>query len=186
MSDPAPQAVYQTFRSGNNFSYDLSGLTPSTDYTVRLHFARWLVQCGRAAAVRREHQRQPVLTDFDIYAEAGGEDKAVVKPFTATADANGQITVTFSNGLRRHPQINGIEVLSLPDGTPVEQVNCGLLSGGTIAVNPNGFTNDGTIAPATAEPERQWAERAMWERWCFRAAGTVCRWPAPATSSTRA
>ena len=47
MSDPAPQAVYQTFRYGNNFSYDMTGLTPNADYTLRLDFAEgWYNAAG--------------------------------------------------------------------------------------------------------------------------------------------
>ena len=85
-----------------------------------------------------------VLTDFDIYAAAGGEYKAVAETFTATTDANGQIAVTFAGSVG-NPQINGVEVLSLPGGAPIEQIDCGLLSGGTIAINPDAFINQGTI-----------------------------------------
>jgi hypothetical protein len=38
VSNPAPQAVYQSNRSGN-FTYALPGLTANGSYTVRLHFA---------------------------------------------------------------------------------------------------------------------------------------------------
>jgi hypothetical protein len=35
----------------------------------------------------------PVLSNFDIFAAAGGKDKAVVEQFTAVADAQGRITI---------------------------------------------------------------------------------------------
>jgi hypothetical protein len=38
VTNPAPQAVYQTERYGN-FTYTIPGLTPGASYTVRLHFA---------------------------------------------------------------------------------------------------------------------------------------------------
>ena len=38
VTNPAPEAVYQTYRCGS-FSYTLTGLTPSASYTLRLHFA---------------------------------------------------------------------------------------------------------------------------------------------------
>ena len=145
VSNPAPQAVYQTFRYGNNFSYDLGGLTPSADYTLRLDFAEgWYNAAGQQQFDVSINGSQ-VLTDFDIYAAAGGEYKAVAETFAATTDANGQITVTIGDGLAGNAQINGIEVFSLPDSAPVEQIDCGLLPGGTIAVNPGAFTNEGTI-----------------------------------------
>ncbi len=34
-----------------------------------------------------------MLTNFDAYAASGGKNIAIVEPFTATADTNGQITV---------------------------------------------------------------------------------------------
>ena len=85
-----------------------------------------------------------VLTNFDIFATAGGKDKAVQETFTATADANGQIAVAFNYGSSGYPQVNGIEVLSA--GVPVQQINCGELAGGTITINPSTFTNQGTLA----------------------------------------
>ena len=38
VTDPAPQAVYQTERWGE-FTYTIPGLTPGALYNVRLHFA---------------------------------------------------------------------------------------------------------------------------------------------------
>jgi len=38
VTDPAPQAVYQTVRYGN-FTYTIPNLTPGGTYRVRLHFA---------------------------------------------------------------------------------------------------------------------------------------------------
>jgi|SRR5579862_2784343 len=43
VSNPAPQAAYQTWRTGvkkaPNFSYTLTGLAASAEYSLRLHFA---------------------------------------------------------------------------------------------------------------------------------------------------
>ena len=93
-----------------------------------------------------------VLTDFDIYATAGGKDKAVVEAFTATADVNGQISVTFNYGSSGIPQVNGIEVLS--GGAPVQQINCGLMAGGTITSIPTPSPTKGRSRPAAAARSR--------------------------------
>ncbi len=58
VTDPAPQAVYQTYRYYYyGFLYTLTGLTPSASYTLRLHFADPSFDGGRPAGVQRERQR---------------------------------------------------------------------------------------------------------------------------------
>jgi hypothetical protein len=52
-----------------------------------------------------------VLTDFDIFATAGGEYKAVDEPFTATASSTGTITIQFVT-VKDNAQVNGIQVTS--------------------------------------------------------------------------
>ena len=52
-----------------------------------------------------------VLTNFDIYATAGGRDTAVVEQYSATANSSGNIVITFTNGAIDQPMVNGIEVL---------------------------------------------------------------------------
>jgi len=87
---------YQTDRYGGAFTYTLPGLTPGLIYGVRLHFAEtyW------AAAGKREFNvainGNSVLTNFDIFSSAGGADIAVVKDFTATANAAGQIVIAYN------------------------------------------------------------------------------------------
>ena len=112
VSNPAPQAVYQTFRYGN-FSYSLSGLTAGRSYTVQLDFASdWWYSAAGQQQFDVSINGSLVLRNFDICATAGGRDRAVAETFTATADDNGQISVTFSSGSNGFPQVNGIEVLS--------------------------------------------------------------------------
>ena len=50
-----------------------------------------------------------VLTNFDIFATAGGENKAVAESFTATANSTGTITIQFVT-VKDNAQVNGIEV----------------------------------------------------------------------------
>jgi hypothetical protein len=108
VTNPAPQAVYQSSRY-NAPTYTIGGLTAGTSYTVRLHFAEtyW------TAAAKREFNVSingtQVLTNFDIFATAGGENIATVKQFTATANSSGQIVITSTNVVD-NAQFNGIEV----------------------------------------------------------------------------
>ena len=121
VSNPAPQAVYQTERFGN-FTYTFPNLKPGAQYTVRMHFAEiyWTSSGQRLFNVAINGQQ--VLTNFDIYATAGAANKAIVEQFTATADANGQITIQFTS-VKDNAKISGIEVLasSSPTPTPHQQ-----------------------------------------------------------------
>ena len=107
VANAAPAAVYQSERYGN-FSYTLDGLTPGTAYGLRLHFAEifWLAPGQRVFHVRINGQ--PVLTDFDIFAEAGA-DRAVVREFSAAADANGRIAIQFVTVVD-NAKLSGIEL----------------------------------------------------------------------------
>ncbi len=111
ISDPAPQAVYQTNRIGASFSYSMPNLTPGTSYTVQLDFAEtyWTQTGQRVFNVAINGQE--VLTNFDIIAAAGAADKAVDELFTATADSSGTITIQFTSVVD-NAQVNGVEILS--------------------------------------------------------------------------
>jgi hypothetical protein len=52
------------------------------------------------------------LSNFDIYAAAGGANKVEVKSFSATADANGQIAIQFTS-VKENAKVSGIEVLGI-------------------------------------------------------------------------
>jgi beta-glucanase (GH16 family) len=111
VTNPAPQIVYQSERFGA-FTYTIPGLTAGASYTVNLHFAEiyW------SAAGKRQFNvlinGTQVLTNFDVFAAAGGEDIAIVKSFTATANASGQITIQFTTGAADLPKVSGIAVIS--------------------------------------------------------------------------
>jgi hypothetical protein len=107
--DPAPQIVYQSNRYGTAFSYTLADLKPNASYLVRLHFAELYWSAAGQRLFNVAINGQTVLSNYDIFAQAGGAFVAVAESFTATADANGTITITFTT-TRDNAQINGIEV----------------------------------------------------------------------------
>ncbi len=108
----APSAIYQSNRTGKAFSYTLNGFKPNESYIVRLHFAE--------LDYSRKGQRQfevtingkAVLKNFDVLAEAGGKDKALVKDFKVAANKKGEIAIAFSGGRAGNPFVSGIEVLT--------------------------------------------------------------------------
>jgi hypothetical protein len=109
LTNPAPQSVYQHNRYGN-FTYTIPGLTTGASYTVRLHFAEeyWTTTGSRTFNVLINGTQ--VLTNFDIFATAGGEYIGVIEPFAATASSTGAITIQFVT-VKDNAQVNGIEVL---------------------------------------------------------------------------
>ena len=114
-ANAAPQAVYQSQRFGQ-FARTVSGLTPGSAYTVRLHFAELYFGYGRAGTGQRMFNvavnGAPVLSNFDVFATAGAANKAVVRDFPATADGNGSITVALTNGAADNPMLSGIEIIA--------------------------------------------------------------------------
>jgi beta-glucanase (GH16 family) len=108
VTNPAPEAVYQTQRFGN-FTYTLPDFTAGASYTVRLHFAEtyWTAAGSRLANVMINGTQ--VLTSFDIFTAAGGQNKAVVEQFSATATSAGQIVVQFVT-VKDNAAVNGIEI----------------------------------------------------------------------------
>ena len=118
VTNPAPQAVYQTARYGNPaMSYVVPNLTPGAAYTVRLHFDEGGVNRPGMRVFGVSINGQVVLSDFDIYATAGGQNKAVVESFPETADGFGKITVAFTN-ITNYAIVSGIEVGTSGSGPP--------------------------------------------------------------------
>ncbi len=105
---PAPQAVYQSQRYGN-FTYTIPGFTAGSQHTVTLQFAEtyWTAAGDRTFNVLINGAQ--VLTNFDIFANAGGENAAIAESFSATANSSGQIVIQFVT-VKDNAAVNGIQV----------------------------------------------------------------------------
>jgi Malectin domain len=113
--NPGPPELYETVRYGDNFSYTLNGLTPSTAYTVRLH----LVENYKDALAGMRKGNYTVngfqaLVDFDVFAAAGGHSKLVIREVPTMADAQGRIVVEVTRGASstQPPSLSAVEVTS--------------------------------------------------------------------------
>jgi|GEM_PF-4570444 len=104
----APQVVYQYSRFGS-FTYHLRGLVPGKKYQVVLYLAEyyWRGPRKRLFAVFANYHLK--LSDFDIYAQAGGRYRAVDESFTCHASKRGTILLKFVSQ-RDNAQVNGIAV----------------------------------------------------------------------------
>ncbi|HEV8246347.1 MAG TPA: PA14 domain-containing protein [Polyangiaceae bacterium] len=109
VSNPAPASVYQTERYGNA-TYTFTGLTALASHTVRLHFAEIFQSSAGSRLFNVAINGTTVLSSFDIFAAAGGANKAIVKEFTVAADSNGKIAIAFAT-VRDNAKISGIEIL---------------------------------------------------------------------------
>jgi hypothetical protein len=150
VTNPAPQTVYQTERTGG-FTYTLPNLTAGGTYTVRLDFAELDASVAGQKLMNVTINGTQVLTNFDIFATAGAKYKAVAETFTATANSNGQIVISFTEatGSIDGPSVNGIELFS--GHTPVLAIDAGILAGGTITIDPMNFLNQGTLQVTNGE-----------------------------------
>ncbi|MEO8955192.1 MAG: malectin domain-containing carbohydrate-binding protein [Ktedonobacteraceae bacterium] len=156
VSNPAPQAVYQSNRYGN-FSYGITGLTAGASYPVRLHFAETYWTAAGQRTFNVSINGQQVLTNFDIVAAAGAANKAVVEQFTATADSSGKITLQFTT-VKDNAQVNGIEIVGAGSPTPtptstpppsVVQLNSGGAAASPFAADTD-FTGGSTASVTKA------------------------------------
>ena len=112
IANPAPAAVYQTNRrsNGGSFTYTIPNLTPGGSYIVDLHFSENFFTTANSRKFNVAINGIQVLTNFDIFATAGGQFVANVQSFNSVADATGTIRIQFSPGTVNNAQINGIEI----------------------------------------------------------------------------
>ncbi|MGO8674047.1 MAG: malectin domain-containing carbohydrate-binding protein, partial [Capsulimonadaceae bacterium] len=102
------EAVYQSNRYGA-MTYTVGGLTASTGYVVRLHFAETYFDAAGSRTFGVTINGTQVLSNFDIFATAGAENVANIQQFNATSNSSGQIVIVFVLDVNQ-PQINGIEI----------------------------------------------------------------------------
>lgn len=116
-------SIYRTSRQGD-FSYNIP-LKPGR-YELRLHFAETFYgpeDAGGGGEGSRimtvTANSQPLLTDFDVLADADGGRTADVKVFTDVRPASdGQLHLNFSSVKGGRGMVSAIEILPGLDGSP--------------------------------------------------------------------
>ncbi len=147
LAGAAPAAVYQSARQGA-FSYTIPGLAATSSYTVRLHFAELYFSAANSRQFNVAINGTQVLTNFDIVAAAGGKNfTAVVETFPNIVATGGQIVITFSNGAKDQPMINGVEVLTSTPPPTATSIDSGSTTAVGAFVADTDFNGGGTYAP---------------------------------------
>jgi hypothetical protein len=92
----APESVYRSERYATDLTYHYA-VPAGKSYTVRLHFAEIF---DDGAGMRMEDvslNGTPVLSELDIFKEAGGKNRALVKEFKdVRPNAKGEIAIRVS------------------------------------------------------------------------------------------
>ena len=109
-TNPAPMAVYQTARTGN-FTYTIPGFNPGSTQVVRLHFAETFFSTAGSRTFDVSINGTQVLTNFDIFVAAGGQNKGVIEQFTTNANSSGQYVIQFTSVVN-NSLVSGIEVVA--------------------------------------------------------------------------
>ncbi len=139
VANPAPDSVYKSNHYGA-VTYTIPNLTAGATYTTRLHFAEeyWTASNSRLFDITLDGIQ--VLTNFDIFAVAGGEYIANIQQFTTTANSSGQVVIVLKS-VKDNAQVNGIEVIPVTAGPAVP--NDLIAIGGTSQVSLSWSTSSG-------------------------------------------
>ncbi len=167
VTNPAPAAVYQSERWGPS-TYTFPSLTAGKSYTVRLHFAEIYFNAAGKRKFNVDINGTRQLTDFDVFAAAGANNKAVVKEYTITPNSSNQIIIAFTNGALDNAKISGIEVSPATSVTPPPS---GIVSGSTyeITARHSGKALDVNGGPTATQ------DNANVQQWTY-AGGTNQQW----------
>src|SRR5256884_2971654 len=120
---PIPRCTEPSVTVNAHASFGYSIPLADGNYNVTLDFAETYVTAAGQRIFSVSINGTQVLTNFDIYAAAGGMNIAVQRTFPVTV-TNGTLSVNFIPGAVENPKINGMEV--------VESSGSG--SGGTSAL----------------------------------------------------
>jgi len=141
-----PVAVFQSERYGA-MTYTIPNRTAGSSQTVTLYFVESYVTAAGQRLFNVTINGTSVLSSFDIYASAGGQNKAIARTFTTTANSSGQVVIAFTAGTE-NPKVNGITVAAgnnptppptvTPTGTPAPTATGGSCSATTISINSGG------------------------------------------------
>src|SRR5512145_3319974 len=147
-SNPPPVAIFNTERYGA-MTYTIPSRTPGSAQTVTLYFAETYVTAAGQRRFNVSINGVGVLSNFDIYATAGGQNRAIAQAFNTTANSNGQVVIQFT-AVTENPKINGITVAGGSVSSFTLSVSKTGSGSGTITSNPAGIDCGNTCSASFA------------------------------------
>ncbi len=144
--NPPPASLFNNERYGA-MSYTIPGFTSGSRYAVTLYFAETYLTSFGSRLFNVSVNGAAALADFDIYASAGGQNKAIARSFATMADSSGQIAIQFT-AVTENPKINGIRIDPDSDGGNLGDANGNgttdivdalLIAQYYVGLNPQGF-----------------------------------------------
>ena len=172
--------VYRTNRQGD-FTYNIP-LKPGT-YELHLHFAETFYGPENAGAGGEGSRLMtitlngdPLLRDFDVLADAGGDRTADVKTFANVSPAaDGQLHLAFSSAKSGSAMLSAIEILPGAPGhiRPVRIVarDVPYYSEDSLWWSPDNYFKGGQLSssqePATATDDPEFYETERWGHFSY-------------------
>ncbi len=108
----ADQTLYQSQRYGNPFSYTFN--VPAGSYQVTLKFSETYWTAVGQRIFNTAINGVTVLTNFDVFSTAGGQNKAVDEVFNNISPASGKITLYFGPANVDNAMISAIQIIPMP------------------------------------------------------------------------
>ena len=102
--------LYNGERYGDGSAFTYSFPLAAGRYTVTLKFAEMYVTGAGQRKFNVAINGQPVLSDFDIFAAAGGGNRAVDESFPVTLGSDGSVTIDFTPGSVQNPKVDAISI----------------------------------------------------------------------------
>jgi hypothetical protein len=154
ISGTTSDALYQDERWGQNFEYSFP--VPNGNYKVTLKFSENFFSNAGARVFNVVINNQPVLTNFDIFAQAGGAYQALDESFSIPV-SNGLITIQFS-GVVQNGKIDAIQILQTSQ-TNSSPANVGIsLSPSSVTLTTGGgSTQFGAIVTGSSNTAVTWS-----------------------------
>ena len=148
VANAAPASVYDTERyAGASMTFTSPRLTAGQNYDIRLHFAERYVTAADQRlfdiSVNGATSGAYFVDEYDVYAVAGQQFKAVVVSFSnVPLNGNNRIEISFNSGVIQSPMVNGIEII--PANTAFPNYQAANFTAGELA--------DESISGALADP----------------------------------
>lgn len=112
VESPPPAAVWKTARQGAAFSYKVDGLAPGANYRVRLDFSETRYTAANQRLFDVLVNGVTTISALDVFAAAGGANRATARDLIVQADGSGTITIAFKS-LRGDATVDAVEIRPL-------------------------------------------------------------------------